>query len=57
MHAVPRGFAVLTRWAMSLDSLPVPPVLLAEISQLTRPERFSEQYLPLTTTQFTKGDA
>ena len=42
---------------MSLDSLPVPPVLIAEISQLTRPERFSEQYLPLTTTQFTKGDA
>jgi hypothetical protein len=40
------GFAVLTRRAMDLGNVPVHPVLLAEISQLTCPERFAEQYLP-----------
>jgi superfamily II DNA or RNA helicase len=51
------GFAVLTRWAMGLGSAPVPPALLAEMSQLTRPERFAEQYLPLATAQLTRGEA
>jgi superfamily II DNA or RNA helicase len=51
------GFGVLTQWAMGLGNVPVPPALLAEISQLTRPERFAEQYLPLTSTHATRGDA
>jgi hypothetical protein len=50
------GFAILVEWLMTLQDAPVPPPLLAEMRQLTRPERFAQQYLALSTIQPDSAD-